>query len=73
MKSLNEAVDRVFVGLLGLPCLVLKDKFNFTSEQLTAFVDELLECYDSYEKDYITLKDVETVLYEEAGVTVRRE
>lgn len=73
MKSLNDAVDKVFVGLLGLPCLVLKDKFDFSSEQLTAFVDHLLECYDSYEKDYITITDISNVLYEEAGVTVRRE
>ena len=64
-QASKEAIEVAWTLMLGLPCMPLLDKFNFTGEDLERFLDELMDYYDSYERGYITLKDVHDVVLEE--------
>lgn len=69
-QAAKEAVEVAWTLMLGLPCMPLLDKFGFSSEDLERFLDELMDYYDSYEKGYITLKDVHDVVLEEGGCDI---
>lgn len=69
-QAAKEAVEVAWTLMLGLPCMPLLDKFGFSGEDLERFLDELMDYYDSYEKDYITLKDVHDVVLEETGYDI---
>ncbi len=72
-KKAEDAADKVMLGLLGLPCLVLKDKFGFGKVRLERFTDALLDMYDSYTRGYITVDDVLEVLEHEAGLIISKK
>ena len=72
-QAVNEAVNEALILLFGLPTMVLRDKHGFTDEDTDRFIDGVTDLYDSYEKGYITLKDVEQALLEEAGVSFKKE
>lgn len=69
-QAAKEAVEVAWTLMLGLPCLPLMDKFGFTGEQLERYLDEVMDYYDSYEKGYITLKDVHDTVLEETGCDI---
>jgi len=71
--AVNEAVSKALILLFGLPVMVLRDKHGFTDEETDRFVDGITDLYDSYERGYITLQDVELALKEEAGVEFEKE
>ncbi|MBR6738805.1 MAG: hypothetical protein IKL99_03960 [Oscillospiraceae bacterium] len=71
--AVKEAINEALILLFGLPVMVLRDKHGFDDEETDKFVDGVTDLYDSYEKGYITLKDVEQALQEEAGVNFERE
>lgn len=70
-QAAKDAVQEVMELTLGLPCMVLKDKFGFGKIRLKRFIDRLLELYDSYDKGYLSLEDVRNVLKEEGGIVLR--
>ena len=69
-QAAKEAIEVAWTLMLGLPCLPLMDKFGFTGEQLERYLDEVMDYYDSYEKGYITLKDVHDTVLEETGCDI---
>lgn len=71
-QATSEAVDTAFLLMLGLPLLVLRDKHGFGKVRLERFIDDVLELYDSFNKDYLTLEDIHQVIHEETGVTIQR-
>ncbi len=70
-EQTNKAVDVAFTLLLGMPVMVLHDKYGFQPDQLEAFVSDILSLYDSYEKGYVTLDDIRQTLKDETGVEVK--
>lgn len=46
----KEAADKAFLLMLGLPVMVLHDKFGFGPVRCERFTDAVLELYDSFEK-----------------------
>jgi len=71
----DEAISTAFILMLGLPIMVLNDKFSkiYRKEnRLENFMDELLELYDSFNKGYLTLDDILETIKEETGVDVVR-
>lgn len=70
-QAAKEAVQEVMELTLGLPCMVLTDKFSFDDDQMKQFIDRLLELYDSYDRGYLSLEDVRNVLKEEGGIVLR--
>lgn len=63
-----EALEQAFVLMMGLPMMALRDEFEFGKKRLERFSDKVLDLYDSFNKDFITLQDVIDCVYEETGV-----
>lgn len=74
-QDVNRAYDRGLqdgsVGALTIMLYVLKDKFNYTEEQLHAFSDAFNYTADSMAQGYITQADLKTVVKEEYGTVLR--
>lgn len=68
-----EAANKAFLLMLGLPVMVLHDKFGFGSVRCERFTDAVLDLYDSFEKGYVTLEDIHGALKEETGITIERK
>lgn len=67
-KCVKEATEAAWVLMLGLPVMQLSDKHGFDDDELDKFIDGIMDKYDSYEQGLISLQDIHTALYEEAGV-----
>jgi len=77
VKAMKEeaakfASDRAFLLMLGLPMMVLHDKYGFGKKRCERFIDQVIELYDSFDKDYLTLDDIHKCLYDEAGIKLER-
>lgn len=68
--AFKKAAEQAFLFMLGLPVMVLHDKFGFGPVRCERFTDAVLELYDGFEKGYITLTDVHSTLKEETGITI---
>ena len=56
--------------MLALPVYVLHDKWGFGKVRCERFAEQMLELYDAYQRDYVTMDDLLQVLADEAGVTL---
>lgn len=68
----NEAVDTAFKLMLCIPTMVIHDYFSKIMKKegrLETFVDLVLDLYDSYNRGFIKLEELEDCLKEEAGIT----
>ena len=70
LDASKEAADKAFLLMLGLPVMVLHDKFGFGPVRCERFTDAVLELYDSFEKGYVSLEDIHLTLKEETGITI---
>jgi hypothetical protein len=74
MQIKNQAVEKALVLMLGLPVMVLHDKFGWQGDdRLQKFMDRVLELYDSFNQGYITLEDIIRTVEEETGVKLERK
>ena len=64
----QEAIDKAFVLMLGPPMIVLHDKYGWGKKRLSDFIDHVLEQYDSFNKNFITLDDLWNTIEKETGV-----
>lgn len=74
--AVERATDTAFILMLGLPVMVLHDKFDKIwkrENRLEHFTDELLDLYDGFNRGYFTLDDVLKTLEEETGVKIRKK
>lgn len=69
-EATKEAAGVAFSLMLGLPAMVLRDKYGFGKTRLERFTDQVLELYDSFGRGYITLQDVLDTIQEETGVDI---
>lgn len=76
----EKAVDTAFKLMLCIPVMAIHDYYpklmrrevDGKSREET-MADIILEIYDSYNKGYITLDDLEKCLYEETGMKFDKE
>lgn len=71
-NAAKEAADTAFLLMLSIPMMVLHDKWGFGKIRCERFMEQALDLYDSFEKDYVTLDDLKQCLWDEAGVKVER-
>lgn len=69
----KEAIGSVIELTLGLPAMVLKDKYGFGKKRLPEFLDHVVDLYESYEMGYLTLQDIREALWEEGGYKVTKK
>ncbi|MDY3902434.1 hypothetical protein [Peptoniphilus sp.] len=64
----KSAIDMASKWSMYAPMMVLRDFFGFGGQRLKRFYENLIEMYDSIDKDYLDLKDISETLKEEAGI-----
>lgn len=64
----KKAADKAFFLMLGLPLMVLHDKWGFGKVRGERFIEQVLDLYDSFEKGYLSLDDIHDCLLEEGGI-----
>ena len=64
----KKAADKAFFLMLGLPLMVLHDKWGFGKVRGERFIEQVLDLYDSFEKGYLSLDDIYNCLWEEGGI-----
>ena len=57
--------DRKLIALT-----VLHDKFGYGKKRLQRFIDEYQDVLDSYNKGYVNVDDLKSVLREECGIEI---
>lgn len=68
----KEAVSEVIELTLGIPAMVLKDKYGFGKKRLPEALDHIVDLYESYEMGYLTLQDIRKTLWEEGGYKIEK-
>lgn len=71
-SAANQATDQVIKLMLALPVYVLHNDWGFGQVRCERFMTQVLELYDAYQRDYVTMDDLLQVLADEAGVTIDR-
>lgn len=71
-NAAKDAADTAFLLMLSIPMSVLHDKHGWGKVRCERFIDQVLDLYDSFEKDYVTLDDLEKCLWEEGGIKIER-
>ena len=74
-KATDEALDTAFILMLGLPVMVVHDKFSKLmrkEKRLENLADEILELYDLFKEGRITLDEIIATIKEETGVDITR-
>lgn len=71
-ETTDKTLETAFSLMLGIPLMVLRDKYGFGKKRMNEYIDYALETYDSFNKGYFTLEDVEKMLKEEVEVNIRR-
>lgn len=73
----KKAVDEAFILMLGIPVMVLHDNYaklvrirEDGKNREERFMDMILDLYDSYDRDYLTLQDIIDTLHEECGLDI---
>lgn len=71
-EAAKEAVSEVIELTLGIPAMVLKDKYGFGKKRLPEALDHMVDLYESYEMGYLTLQDIRKALWEEGGYKIEK-
>lgn len=69
----KQAVGELATLTLGIPVMYMMDKEGWGKVRLNRMVDGMLELMDSYEKGYLTLEDVQKVLWDEGGTKIEKK
>ena len=78
-SATNAALDVAFELMLGIPVMVIHDKFDQLSNAESngksreeRFVEMCLDLYDSFDRGYLSLDDIRECLWAESGVKIER-
>lgn len=80
-KEMAEVIaDELLMKVFGISAMVLHDKFGMLMRKEVdgesreeRFLDECMKLYQSFEKGYLTLEDIQQTLSEECGITLMIE
>ena len=67
-KVFDDAQKRIYEIMIGIPALVVHDKFDFTPAQTQQFIRLILEQIDYIGEGYYNQNDLATTLSEEIGI-----
>lgn len=72
-KYIEETFKHVYRSLVCLALLTLKDEFKFGKERLKKFMLRFENKADCLNYELVTWEDYEQCLFEETGLTVKKE
>lgn len=68
----KDAMEVAFVAMMGLPLIVLRDKFGFGRQRLEKFEKALVDTFGCFDEGRIDLETLKAVIKEETGMEVMR-
>ena len=78
--AVKEAIDTAFILMLGLPVMIIHDKYSQLMKKVAdgkgreeRFTDLLLDLYDSVDKGYVSFEDLKDCLKEECGIEIEQQ
>ncbi len=71
-NAAKEAIEISLVAMMGLPLIVLRDKFGFGKQRLEKFEESLVEQYKCFDEGYIELDTLKDAIKQETGMEVLR-
>lgn len=73
-QSQVDASGKVFAMLLGLPCKVLSEHFNFSFKtRLPKFADILLAEYQKFDETTGSIQELQELIYEQTGIIFNQD
>lgn len=70
-RDADNLIRSSYTGFLLLGIMALRNKFDFGGARLERWIDEINELKDSYEKGYITVKNLQQTIKEETGIEIK--
>ena len=78
--AVKEAIDTAFIYMLGLPVMIIHDKYPQLMKKFVdgkgreeRFTDLLLDLYDSVNKGYVSFEDLTQCLKDECGIEIEQQ
>lgn len=79
-QAVDTAADTAFFLMLAIPVMVIHDKYPQIMRRTVdgkpreeRFADLCIDLYDSFNKGYVAIEDLQNCLWEEAGVKIERK
>lgn len=72
-QEAEKAAFKVFVQYMGLPLMVLHDKFGFGNKRMVKFCKELFELYDHVDAGRVSAEELSQMVKEETGISLHRQ
>jgi hypothetical protein len=75
-EAIQESMTTAFKLMLGLPTMVIHDKFGYLmkkEKREETFLNWLLNYYDGYCRGFFTLEDIDKILKDEGGIAEIKE
>lgn len=69
-EAVKKAADTGFLLMLGLPVLILRDKWGFGNVRLERFIDQVIEMYEAFNEGHLTIDDIHQAIEEETGIKI---
>ena len=71
----NEAICKAFSLMVAFPTMVIHDKFDQLAElpdaqRVKRMGEMIIDLYDSYDRGYVSIRDLHECLQDEVGVVV---
>ena len=67
----REATEQSMLMLIGLPLIVLRDKYGFGKKRLEQFTEEVLRQVKCVENGIVSLEKIHEVIKKETGMEVK--
>lgn len=68
--AVNQATLQAFELMIGLPCLVLHDKWGYGKQRIERFVWQCIDMLNAFNDGYLTVEDIHQTLKKECGVVI---
>ncbi len=72
-EAVDEATLIAMKLLIGLPIMANRDLFGHGKKRLEQLANKIFYLFDSYEKGYISMEDIDKTILEETGMTISQE
>lgn len=74
----NDAICKAFTLMIAFPTMVIHDKFDQLAElpdaqRVKRMGEMIIDLYDSYDRDYVSIPDLHEWLRDEVGVAIEYE
>lgn len=67
----KEITEKSMIMLLGIPLIVLRDKYSFGKKRLELFTEEVLKQVKCVENNVVTLEELHEVIKKETGMEIK--